>query len=267
VNRSLAACALCFLLLFTSCRKASTLGEALGITDKPAESPAAMDVLCDPSAGSTCTVATLRRTVMQALNAAATRPGSVVRLWMQGRDIATTCMVAEVVSPTVKRAGRRAKQHAIQRWTKGAEQTLLTAARPFLAKRYRRSPIAESITRVALAGTPVPMRRLIVVISDGLEVSPGFGDWECGRLPTAKRFIRNLHRAEVLTDGSLRGISVQFCEVDLSPIDHNRCTVSLQRVAAVESLWRTAINAAGAESFDIRHGDTHLQLESKENEK
>ena len=266
MNGSLAARALCFLLLFTNCRNASTLGEALGLTDKPAPSPVAIDILCDPSAGSTCTVATLRRTVMQALNGAATRPGSVVRLWMQGRDIATTCMVAEVVSPIVKRAGRRAKHHAIQRWTRSAEQTLLTAARPSLAKRYRRSPIAESITRIALAGTPVPMRRLIVVISDALEVS-SFGDWECGRLPTAKGFIRSLHRAEVLPAGSLRGISIQFCEVDLSPIDHNRCPVSLQRVAAVESLWRTAINAAGAESFDIRHGDAHLQLESKENDK
>ena len=75
----------------------------------------------------------------------------------------------------------------------------MMAAKPLLAKRYRRSPIAESITRVALAGTPAQMRRFIVVISDGLEVST-FGDWECGRLPTTKRFLRNLHRGEVLPD-------------------------------------------------------------------
>ena len=102
------------------------------------------------------------------------------------------------------------------------------------------------------------MRRVIVVVGDALEVS-AFGDFECGALPTAKRFFRDLHHSEVLPERSLRGIEVEFCEVEISPIDHNRCALTLRRVAGVEDLWRNAMTSAGAPSFTIRHGGSHLE--------
>lgn len=264
MTRAFAAGVLCVLVQLTNCRNASTFGEALGVIDKPTPPRVAIDILCDPSAGSTCTVATLRRTVAHSLDVAVERPGSTVSVWMQGRDVATTSMAAEVTSPLRKRLGRRAKQRAAETWTASAAQTLLAASKPHLGKRYRRSPIAESITRVALAGRPVSMRRVLVIITDTLEVSK-FGDWECGRLPKTERLLLNLHRAEVLPERSLTGMSVQFCHVELSPIDANRCPVSLQRAAAIETLWRTAIKAAGADAFEIRHGAVNLELNSQEN--
>lgn len=263
MTRAVVAGALMILLAFASCRDSSTLAQALGIVDKPSPRPIVIDILCDPSAGSTCTSSTLRCTVVDGLSVAVTRPGSVVRLWMQGRTIETTAMTAEVVSPAVKRSGKRARQRSVDRWISVSAKTLLNAATPFLTKRYRRSPIAESITRVALAAPAASMRRVIVVVGDGLEVS-AFGDFECGALPSVKRFMRDLHRAEVLPERSLRGIDVEFCEVEISPIDHNRCALTLLRAAGVEELWRKAMSSAGAATFTISHGGSHLQTMKEE---
>lgn len=266
MTRAVVAGAMMILLAFASWRDSSTVAQALGIVDKPSPPQIVIDILCDPSAGSTCTSSTLRSTIGDGLNVAVTRPGSVVRLWMQGHTIETTAMIAGVVSPATKRSGKRARQHSAEKWISASANTLLKAATPFLLKRYRRSPIAESITRVALATPPASMRRVIVVVGDGLEVS-AFGDFECGRLPSVKRFLRDLHRAQVLPERSLSGIDVEFCEVQISPIDRKRCALTLRRVAGVEELWRNAMTSAGAAKFTIRHGGTHLQTMKQEVER
>jgi len=182
---------------------------------------------------------------------------------MQGRDVATTCMIAEVTSTVSKRSGKRARLRYEERWVAAQMKTLLAAAAPLLSKKQRRSPIAESITRIALTGTPTPLPRLLTVITDGLEVS-AFADFECGVLPTSKRFIRDLQRNNVLRAGSLKGMAVDFCDVDIAPIDGNRCAVTLRRAGDITNLWSAAIRAAGAERFEIDRGDLHPQFESQE---
>jgi len=252
-------------LAIAACRNGgSSVAELLGISDKPAPHAMAIDILCDPSRGSTCTAATLRRVLPEALKHAAARPGSTVRLWIQGRDVATTCMIAEVTSTSSKRLGKRARLRYEERWVAAQMKTLRAAAAPHLSKKQRRSPIAESITRIALTGTATRMPRLLTVITDGLEVS-SLADFECGVLPTPKRFIRDLQRNDVLRAGSLKGMTVEFCDVDITPIDGNRCAVTLRRAGEITNLWSSAIRAAGAERFEIDRGDLHLQLDSQEN--
>ncbi len=251
-------------LTIAACRNgSSSFVELLGITDKPAPHAIAIDVLCDPSRGSTCTATTLRRVLTRSLNYAAGRPGSVVRLWMQGRDVATTGMIAEVSSTASKRSGKRARLRYEQRWIGAQTKTLMAAAAPHFSKKHRRSPIAESVTRIALTGTATVMPRLLIVITDGLEVST-FGDFECGTLPTPKRFVRDLQRNNVLPVGSLKGITVDFSDADLAPIDGNRCAVTLRRAGEITNLWSAAIRAAGAQQFEIDRSDSHLQLDFQE---
>ena len=257
-------CAVAALLALAACRNGgSSFAELLGVKDKPVAQPVTIDVLCDPSRGSTCTKATLRLVLTQSLNTAVDRPGSSVRLWMQGHDVATTCMIAAAISSRTKLTGKHSKLRHQQRWVSTQVRILTDKAAVHLLKKRRRSPIAESITRAALARTESPMPRVLIVVSDGLEVST-FGDFECGTLPSAKRFVRDLQHNNVLPARSLSGISVHFSHADLAPIDGERCAVTLKRVGEISNLWSAAIRAAGAERFQIDRGDARLQISSEE---
>lgn len=264
MRRPLRAVAILLVVLAGCSDARSTVAEALGIADKPAPKPITVDVLCDPSAGSTCAQAELRDVLSGCLTSAAVRPGSIVRLWMQGADVTTTRMVGQVASIDTKRTGKRARRHFEQRWIGESTQSLIGSAKELLQKRQRRSPIAESITRIAL-DVPSPAHpRVIIVIGDSLEVST-LGDFECGSLPGTKRFLRDLHRHDVLTADLLHGISVDFCFVDLKPVDHNRCAMTLERAFAVRQLWEAAIRSAGAATFTIDSGRPHSTESNPEN--
>lgn len=224
-----------------------------GASDKPLPPAIIENVLCDPSAGSTCSEATLREVLGTALGQAGERPGSVVRLWIQGRDIETTRMVGEVRSVKARGSGRRARQEHESRWIAEGLRSLMAAAEPSLRLHPRRSPIAEAIGRVALATPPTKEPRLLIVVTDGFEVSD-FGSFECDALPTPDRFARVLARERVLPPGSLRGMSIVFSHVDLGSIDRGRCSLSLRRAADVRAIWQTALRNAGAPHVEIQSG-------------
>jgi hypothetical protein len=238
-----------------------TLGNWLGTRDKPPQPPIVADIICDPSSGSTCTEATLDDVLAVMLARAAERPGSAVRLWLQGKDVPTTHMIGEVVSAKPRGTGRRARAAYVTRWSMDARRKLLAALRSSSAKHWRRSPIAEALSRVALQGAPVGAEREIIVITDALEVSD-FGDFECGVLPAPKRFVASLQRSRVLDSHSLAGVRVRFCLLDLGSIDRGRCAMTLARAEAVEALWTAAAKAAGAADVTFDHGALPTPLTS-----
>lgn len=242
------------LVVVAGCGKGGgTIGEWFGATDKPQKPPVFYDALCDPSFGSTCSAETLRETSESVLREAVDRPGSVVRLWMQGRRIEGTRLVATATVPVFRMTGRRAREDAESRWVAEERDAFCSAAEPGLRKRIRRSPIAESLGLIALASPPARGKREIVAITDALEVSD-YGEFECGHLPKPERFARLLGERRVLPQGSLTGVDVRFCHVDLGAIDGGRCAVSLGRAADVRTIWHAALAAAGATHIDIRPG-------------
>jgi len=221
-----------FVFLIAACTDGpGTFGTWFGASDKPLLAPIVREVLCDPSAGSTCNEATLREVLGIALGQAAERPGSVVRLWVQGRDIETTRMVGEARSVKARGSGRRARVEHESRWTAEELRSLMMAAQPSLRMHPRRSPIAEAIGRVALAAPPVKGPRLLIVVTDAFEVSD-FGSFECDPLPTPERFAR----------------------VDLGSVDRGRCALTLRRAADVRAIWQAALHDAGAAHVEIQSG-------------
>jgi hypothetical protein len=239
----------------------STVDSWLGAGDKPAQSAILTDVICDPSSGSTCTEATLDNVLAAVLAHAAERPGSSVRVWLQGKDVPTTRMIGAVVSARPRGTGRRAKAAYVARWSADARRRLLAAMRESAVKRWHRSPVAESLSRVALEGGPARADREIIVITDALEVSD-FGDFECGVLPSPKRFVSTLERNHVLDPRSLAGVRVRFCHLDLGAIDRGRCAMTLARAEAVEALWTAAVKAAGAAEVTFDHGALRASVTS-----
>jgi hypothetical protein len=242
------------LLLLASCGNfGQTVGSWLGTRDKPSQPPIITDIVCDPSSGSTCTEVTLDNVLAVVLARAAEQPGSAVRVWLQGKDVPTTRMIGAVVSARPRGTGRRAKATYVARWSAEARQKLLSAMRGSAAKHWRRSPIAEALSRVALEGGPAGAEREIIVITDALEVSD-FGDFECGGLPSPKKFVATLERNRVLDARSLAGVRVRFCHLDLGAIDRGRCAMTLARAEAVEALWTAAVKAAGTSEVTFDHG-------------
>lgn len=231
----------------------ATISEWFGASGKVQPAPVTIDILCDPSSGSTCTERSLREVVAVELRAAASRPGSLVRLWVQGRNIETTRIIVEARSEKPRGKGRRARADYEARWQANELASMSGLADAVVRKRVHRSPIAEAIGVITLAPPATASTREVVVISDGMEVSD-YGEFECGPLPKPERFARVLARSRVLPPGSLAGIRVQFCHFDLGAIDRGRCAVSLARASEIRALWHAALAAAGASSVEIRQG-------------
>jgi hypothetical protein len=241
------------LLLLSACGGNSQVAEWLGASDPAPVRPVVIDFLCDPSRGSSCTEVTLVETLDVALASAAPRPGSVVRVWIQGSDVESTVAVCAVTSVRSQRTGRHAIRDAESRWIAKSREEMLRVVRPHFGTHARRSPIAEAVTRVALSSAPIGAERWIIVVSDGLEVS-AFGDFECGKLPRATNFVADVQRERVLVPDSLRTIHLRMCHLDLTPIDGGRCPMTLSRAAQVRTLWTTAFKAAGARDVALSDG-------------
>jgi len=238
----------------------------LGLVDAPAPPPLAVEVLCDGSRGSTCSVSTLALVLNPTLTAAASRPGSIVRLWMQGSTVDRTRIVWAATSLKPQRSGRRAVQDEESRWVAKSLRDALLAARPSLGCRGVRSPIAETVTRVSLATAPQDAERWIVVLSDGLEVSD-FANFECANLPRASTFVQSLGRKRVLGPDSLAGIHVRMCFLDLGPVDGDRCPMTVARALGVRALWAAALAAAGSRDVQVTDGAPTLSNAVPQNRK
>ncbi len=213
------------------------------------------DVLCDAGAGSTCTAQTLAVTLNHVLIEAASRPGSIVRLWSMGSNVGETVIIGNAVSPMNRKRGKASRKRIQDHFVSGSTSALLKAIHPYLVIGCRRrSPIAESIARIIWAAPRTSTKRVIIVISDAREVST-FGDFECGVLPAPNAFVEKLHADQVLAPGSLSGIDVEFVYVSLGAVDGGRCQPTLARDAAVRSLWKAAVTSAGAASFHYETAD------------
>lgn len=235
----------------------ATVAEWFGATDRPPAAPLTEDILCDASSGSSCNAETLHEVVDVELRKAAERPESLVRVWMQGRDIETTRIAAEFRSGASRGTGRRARADYEARWVREASASVETRAAAALLKPAHRSPIAESMGLIALAPAVPGSTREVVAITDAMEVADL--DFECGRLPKPERFVRLLAKNRILPERSLKGVSVTFCHVDLGRIDRGRCPLTLLRAEEIRSLWKAALIAAGAKSVEIREGGLDLQ--------
>lgn len=237
----------------------------MGLIDSPAPAPLVDDVDCDGSRGSSCSASTLALVLTPALTAAASRPGSIVRLWMQGSTVERTRIVWTATSLKPKRSGRRAVQDEESRWVATSLRDALAAARPSLGCHAFRSPIAETVTRVSLATAPQGAERWITVVSDGLEVSD-FANFECAKLPRASTFVQSLQRKRVLGPTSLTAIHVRMCFLDLAPVDGGRCPMTVARAIDVRALWAAALVAAGSRDVQVTEGvPTTLSNEAPQN--
>jgi hypothetical protein len=238
--------------LFARCDPATL--ERWGLRNEVPLPPRATDVLCDSGRGSTCDVATLTKVLDVELTRMAARPGSVLRVWPMGERVSETVAAVTVLSPTITKRGRLARSQAIEDFVSEAKAKVLHAVVPYMtAMRNRhRSPIAESITRIAWAAPPVPMERRILVISDGREI--GVVDGECGDV-SPQQFLVALDQHHALPWGSLRGIDVEFEFVSLGDVDHGRCPATLERASTTRELWRVAMRRACAHTFTYRTTD------------
>ncbi len=182
------------------------------------------------------------------------RPGSVLRAWIMGEDVSGTQVVATVVSPSITRRGRQSRSQAIEKFVWTSKATILRVLVPRMKAipDRRHSPIAESISRIALAAAPSGMERRILAVSDGREV--GVADLECGEVST-DGFLAALDRHSALVPHTLNNIDVEFTYVSLGVIDHGRCDATLGRALWTRELWRVAFKRAGARSFTYRTAD------------
>jgi hypothetical protein len=187
----------------------------------------------------------------QAVNAyvsdrASAVPGSVIELHLLGTDLGSTRLLGTFRFAGSKRTGATAVANARRKFREdymAAAQQLLDEAQPNSPPTA--SPIAAGIAKVArrLKGLD---NAVLIVASDLRESVAGRYDAECGPLDEAL-FQRYLLRNAYLTAGSLDGIQVEAYGVDASPIDGNRCVVTLPRQEQLESNWRNALLAASAE--------------------
>lgn len=218
---------------------------ALGMVDPTPEEPEWLFEICDASVDSTCESGELdEQTRLLALYAFA-RPRSHLELHLLAAHGAASPVFGRMeVPPRVDRSPR-----ALQ-----AEQTRFLATvrtqlcGPTLAAlrgpRPRRTPLAETLTRITLTPTG-RLRRRIVVMSDLREFSDVL-DAECRPLPTRAEWLAKLRRRRLLSPGSLAGAAVHFVRTTGGPVTGRGCAWDVSRDLALRDLWRAAVEAAGA---------------------
>ena len=221
-----------------------------------------IDVLCDASDGSTCTEASLKKTLEVVLGRAKERPGSRVRLWNLSSSVAFCEMLYEAESPP--ESTEQLENDASPSWSSSELVGFLKVAEKiWLAPHPRRSPLAEAISKIALTeGYDKP--RSLIVVTDGREYR--LGDFEC-RIPSKKYWAALLKNHSALLPGSLKNFQVAFTFMSLPPIKR-RCATSLTREAGVRERWTEAFAVGGAD-FAITTGAVvfgELQEESRDSD-
>lgn len=236
------------------------VGRSTGLADPAPRPTITLDIVCDPSKDGTCTADTLAATLSAALPVIAERPGSELRLWFIGPDLAAMKRFP-TVKGTVSNSGNAATvKAATARFVEDRRSSCMTLAQPALAQPARGgSPIAESLAMIAMAPVHTDLRA-IVVISDAREVSAIGGDFECDDpLPNPPSFVKALQRERVLQPGSLAGTRVFFTFMTITEIRRKGCAETLDRLATMRDLWTAAIEAAGGTpQFDTGVIDTNV---------
>jgi len=231
---------------------------ALHLTDPPPRVNITDDILCDPTSEN-CNETTLEAAIRESLTNVASRPGSMTKLWLSGADVEDLECVATATSTSTGK-GQRGREAAARRFVDGETTRLLTLAKLALSKRVpSASPIAESLTLLSWQEVQTARRR-IIVLSDLRQVSKSLGDFECGSLPDTDAWLRSLTAHHYLEPGSLSGVTVHAAFLVPHPVEHRRCSVSLERESAVRELWSAAIERAGG-SLLITAGPPRLEEE------
>ena len=223
-----------------------------GICDEAPAPPEIVDVVCDGSVGTSCTRENLRATIEAVARFLGPRSGSRLRLWAMGSSVAETRVVGEVATPTLTER-TRTRRTQLDRFVARTVTTLALAIEPSLARGgVHRSPIAESLTKIAFAdGYGLPRR--IIVVSHAREFS-SLRDFACGKLPSETEFARALRKRGLLSAGSFAHIRTVFAFVTSAPVGALRCPVHMDRELRIRELWRTAITRAGASEVRFDSG-------------
>ena len=222
----------------------------LRLCDPPPAETTTIDIICDLTAD--CTLEKLRLTLDQSLRHCASRPGSIVRLWMMGRSVSDATLVATADSSSAEAKAKKKRATSAQRFVDRALPRLVAAAQLAMARpKPGASPIAETLTVVSWAEARTT-NRIIIVITDARQVSP-IADFECKALPDEDTWIRALAANRSLAPHSLESVSVHFAFVGVTPVAGRACRVSLERETEIRELWRVAIARAGG-TLDITNG-------------
>ncbi len=218
---------------------------SLGVEDAPVRPPRLFRLVCDRSETAPCEHGLMMQMISGAVHEAYQRPGSRVEVHLVGDVVAETRLVGSVTIPSREDRGERAARAAEDRFVQSVRPILCGPLGAALASpRPRRSPIAESLDKVALGpthGMPVE----VIAVTDLHEVSD-LGDFECGRLPSAQDFAARLRRRGVLAPGTYTNTRVHLVVGDRGPIPRRDCPVTMGRERAVMQLFSSALRAAGA---------------------
>lgn len=228
--------------------------EALGMCETPVQPPQIVDVVCHTARGSTCDRQAFEATLTASFDRISSSPGSRLRVWTVGSSVENTVVVAEhVVPPAVQRGSARTREAQARRVTDNAKANILALVGSLLERTpARRSPIAESIAKIALS-EGYGLARSIVLVSDGREFST-VADLQCGRLPSDAQFAAQLKRVGVLQPGALDGVEIDFTHFAGTPILDRGCGVSVARDLRLRALWSAALRTAGASRVRITTG-------------
>lgn len=243
-------CAALLLVALTGCDgvQADSLHaglQSLGAEDPPVPSAQTYKVLCDPSEESPCEHGAATLLVERVTRAAFARPGSRIEVWVQGPTVAETRLVGSILVPTREERGARTERAAEERFLASVRTTLCRPLGAALTRpRPRRSPLAASLDKLALAGGHgLPVR--MYVLSDLREVA-GL-DFECRRLPSDPAFAAYLSESGLLQPGTFNESEVHFIVGDRGPVRRRGCPVTMWRERRLQTLWATALRHAGAQ--------------------
>lgn len=236
-----------------------SLGEWLGVVDPPSPPVVTVDVLCDHSSGSSCDERSLASTLELVLQRVVQSPGSEVRVWSMGDDLTSTVLVARQSVTAPAKSGVRAQRAHDREFLNAAREVFQQATASMFSQHRRRSPIAESLALVALSSTPQTHHRIIVALTDAREESR-FAHFECGSLPSTEPFLDSLHAEGVLMPGSLASVNVIFSFAGLTPVEADRCRITIDRFTRTQEIWRAVIQTAGGAFVFLTGGITSGDL-------
>lgn len=240
----------CALLILTACgdgegNPTQQAAVFLGLEEAPVPPPFTIDLLVDGSLNSTANTETARQTIEVVVARLIPRPRSCARLWALGETVADATVLGQVCSPARLR-NRKQQLDAEAHFRETATAYLVKAAQAaFTSPPPRRSPIAETITRIAMA-TPPTGERDLYLLSDGLQEStPAIGQFECAVLPSEAQWLAALDEERLLAAGSLEGARVEFCFTGFSDPKRKGCPTTARREVEMQQLWRAALTRAG----------------------
>jgi hypothetical protein len=225
-------------------RMFASVGVTTGLTDPTTPPPEAVFFLCDATLASTCNEARAAEGVEGVARYAFSRPGSEVRLFVLGETVAETIEVASITVPARAEGHERVVSAEERRFVETARRSLCPPLRPHLTgRRPRRSPIVESLAKLAMVNTHGLPRR-ILYLGDLREV--GVTDFECGRIPTASQWSTLLRRRNLFGEGTFANTRVHLALVEGTPVEGRGCVVSVARELAIRERFREALTQAGA---------------------